>query len=201
LLKKKNGLFWVNTIKSNNISFMPICLTLFAKISILRQEFTGKDLIACILIAAYLIVQFIICVKVLLKNRDKFDDPAFIEKHGAYMKGLRHRGFLYAPIVMVLKLSFIVIPILMHDQGNQIQVLLFVQSVFIIWYGIVEPHSKRSEYRLMMFNQGMQMTIYYHLIVFSEFVLDPEIKFNMGYSLLAFIASMISVNFSILFRK
>jgi hypothetical protein len=78
---------------------------------------------------------------------------------------------------MALKLSFAAIPLLMFDQGTKIQVLLFVQSLFIIWYGIVEPHNDRSEYRMMMFNQGIQMVIFYHLLVFSDFVLYPDVKF------------------------
>jgi hypothetical protein len=46
------------------------------------------------------------------------DDPKFMEKYGAYIKGLRQRGYLYEPLSMSVRLLFAIIPILMSDQGN-----------------------------------------------------------------------------------
>jgi hypothetical protein len=129
------------------------------------------------------------------------EDPEFIKNSGAYYKGLTPSGIHYEPISMALKLSFVVIPLCFPNQGLKIQILLFVHSLFIIWYGNVQPHTDRGEYRMWMFNQGMQMVIYYHLLVFSDFVIDPEIKFKMGYSMLASIAIMISVNLAVSFRN
>lgn len=74
------------------------------------------------------------------KNKNNLEDPEFKEKYGAYMKGIKPRGYLYEPIMMMMKLAFVAIPIFLPDQGNKIQILLFVQSIFIIWLGLVEPH-------------------------------------------------------------
>lgn len=41
------------------------------------------------------------------------------------------------------------------------------------------------------------MVIFYHLMSFSDFVLDPETKFIMGYSLLVFIGILIALNIGI----
>lgn len=148
-----------------------------------------------------MISQIIICVYVLHKNRNGFKDPAFIEKQGAYMKSVRARGYLYEPVMMVIKLLFVLIPLCLPDQGNKIQILLLVQSLFIIWYGNSEPHESRAEYRITMFNQAMLMLIYYHLLVFSDFVFDPSTKFKMGYTLLGFIGILISINLSVSMRN
>jgi hypothetical protein len=43
------------------------------------------------------------------------------------------------------------------------------------------------------------MMLYYHIIIFSDFVMDPEVKFTMGYSFLSFFSLVILVNLCISF--
>lgn len=41
------------------------------------------------------------------------------------------------------------------------------------------------------------MIIFYHLLVFSDFILDLQVKFQMGYSLLGFMGLLIALNISV----
>ena len=45
------------------------------------------------------------------------------------------------------------------------------------------------------------MVIFYHLVMFSEFVIEPETKFTMGYSLLMFLGVLITLNIGISLKK
>ena len=76
-----------------------------------------------------------------------------------------------------------------------------MQSIFIIWHGQTEPHMTRFENRLMIINQALQMIVFYHLVIFSEFVIDPETKFTMGYSLLICLGILIALNIGISLKK
>ena len=83
------------------------------------------------------------------------------------------------------------------DIGNQIQFLVFVQSIYIIWYGQARPHRFRSQAYLEIFNESMLMMLYYHVIIFSDFVIDPMARFQMGYSFLTFFGIIIIVNLAV----
>lgn len=45
------------------------------------------------------------------------------------------------------------------------------------------------------------MLIFYHLVIFSEFVIDVETKFIMGYSLLICLGILIALNIGISIKK
>ena len=76
-----------------------------------------------------------------------------------------------------------------------------MQSIFIIWHGKTEPHKTQFENRLMIVNQAIQMLIFYHLVMFSDFVIEPETKFTMGYSLLICLGILIALNIGISIKK
>lgn len=109
---------WNDIIKSNNVSYLPTALTLFAKVTMLRTDFNTSDLATCIGLGAFLIIQLIIALVHLYRNRNRLDDPEFTDKFGSYMKGIRPKGYLYEPVMMIVKLTFVSIPLFMHDQGN-----------------------------------------------------------------------------------
>ena len=37
-------MMWNDTIKSNNVSYLPTALTLFAKVTMLKKDFNSSDL-------------------------------------------------------------------------------------------------------------------------------------------------------------
>ena len=109
---------WNDIIKSNNVSYLPTALTLFAKVTMLRTDFNTSDLATCIGLGAFLVIQLIISLVVLCRNRNRLEDPEFTVKFGSYMKGIKPIGYLYEPVMMIVRLSFVCIPLFMPDQGN-----------------------------------------------------------------------------------
>lgn len=75
-------------------------------------------MIVCIILLVYLVARIAISLYILCKNKERFDDPSFTDKYGAFMTDLRPTGYAWEPIFMILKLSFVAIPLLMRDQGN-----------------------------------------------------------------------------------
>lgn len=62
-LKKKSC--WNDTIKSTSVSYLPTCLSLFAKVSIIYYEFDQTDMIVCIIISVYLVARIAISIYIL----------------------------------------------------------------------------------------------------------------------------------------
>jgi hypothetical protein len=63
------------------------------------------------------------------------------------------------------------------------------------------PHIERSRCYIEIFNEVMIMIVNYHLICFSEFNMDVDMQFNMGYSLIFFIFFVVFVNIMVMVRK
>jgi hypothetical protein len=102
---------------------------------------------------------------------------------------------------MMRRLIFVCIPIWLPDSGRQIQFLILVETFYIIWYGQARPHKFREDRNLELFNEAILMILYYHVIIFSDFILEPTTKFQMGYSFLAFISLIIMMNLFLSFQK
>lgn len=143
--EKRSNLMWNDTIKTLKVSYFPTCMSLFAKVQFLVVNPNPNELMFAILIFVWLIAQIIISYTILLINRDNFKTFNFIRKYGYYMQGIRTRCYLYEPIFMLTKLFFVLVPMVKPlSDGNEVQILLFVHSLFIIWYGTSEPHKLRS---------------------------------------------------------
>jgi hypothetical protein len=64
----------------------------------------------------------------------------------------------------------------------------------LIYYAGSMPHIEKSRCYIEIFNEIMIMIINYHMVSFSEFNLDVDMQFNMGYSLIGFIFLVVFVN-------
>ena len=66
--------------------------------------------------------------------------------------------------------------------------------VYLSWNPFEEPHRKKIEY----FNEIVLMLVLYSLVCYSKFVLDVEVKFQMGYVIVVIIYSHILISFIII---
>jgi hypothetical protein len=64
--------------------------------------------------------------------------------------------------------------------------------------GLMSPYSDRSANQIELFNETCVILINYHLICFTDFVLDLEKKDQVGYSLIAVTIFYIVVNLSLI---
>mmetsp|Transcript_96562 Transcript_96562/g.132978 ORF Transcript_96562/g.132978 Transcript_96562/m.132978 type:complete len:255 (+) Transcript_96562:553-1317(+) len=83
----------------------------------------------------------------------------------------------------------------------QIQVLLFLTSLVIIFNGLAEVFIFKYMYFLELFNEVCIVFVGYHLISFTEFVEDPETRYLMGYSIAGVTVLNVVVNIGALIIK
>lgn len=81
------------------------------------------------------------------------------------------------------------------------QILIFLTSLYIIYYADSQPHVIKERVLIEIFNEWWIMIMVYHMIAFSEFVMDPWTQFVMGYSFVINIAFVIFVNLAIIALK
>ena len=70
----------------------------------------------------------------------------------------------------------------------QIQILCFLTSLFIILIVKLRSIANQEKRHLEMFNESMIMFSCYHMFCFTNFNLDGEQKYRMGYSIIIFMA-------------
>lgn len=79
--------------------------------------------------------------------------------------------------------------------------LIFLTSLYIIFYGGSKPHVFKRRRQIEVFNEWMIMVMNYHLVAFSEFNMNTKAQYNMGYSYVFMIGVVIAVNLSFMFVK
>ena len=67
--------------------------------------------------------------------------------------------------------------------------------MLIQWY---QPFETKFGNNIEVFNEACILVFTYYAICFTDFVLDPKVKSNLGYSYIGLNSSMISVHLSIL---
>ena len=60
-----------------------------------------------------------------------------------------------------------------------------------------EPYADKSTQRLEQFNELSILSILVHLMCFADFVYDPQMRMNIGWSMIATVSSTLAVNFGI----
>jgi hypothetical protein len=73
--------------------------------------------------------------------------------------------------------------------------------MYILSYIGNKPHWDSNRVKLEVFNEIMILVACYHLICFSEFIVDSDTQFNMGYSFVALIVCVIVFNVTIVVYK
>lgn len=130
---------------------------------------------------------------------ERLHEPYFLHKFSNLYAHLNYRknfySIFYYPAFFAKRLAWMMIPIAIPSRGGQqLQVLLFLTSLYIMWYVSSKIHKAKWQGRLELANEVLVLILYYHLITFSNFNTDLEVQFLMGYSFLVFLTLMIAVN-------
>lgn len=98
-------------------------------------------------------------------------------------------SILYQPIFLFRRITFVAIPcLLINFPALQLQIYTFMTSLYIIFLVNIDPHLDVVKKRIEIFNEFIILIISYHLFTFTNFVLDVDTQFQMGYSLVSFIS-------------
>lgn len=74
-------------------------------------------------------------------------------------------------------------------------------SLYIVFYGGNKPHWDSRRVSLELFNEVMILVACYHLMCFSDFIIDADTQFSMGYSFVAVILVVVVVNVVVVVYK
>ena len=72
--------------------------------------------------------------------------------------------------------------------------LVFMTSLYIIFYGYVLPHSDKNRTKLEIINECLIMIMNYHTLCFTDFNASSEAQFMTGYSYIALVFVIILIN-------
>jgi hypothetical protein len=70
----------------------------------------------------------------------------------------------------------------------------------MIWYGLARPHKLKADRKLEIYNETSMMLLFYHSLTFSDFVLEPETKYGLGFTFITVFGLIIAVNLFLSFR-
>ena len=115
-------------------------------------------------------------------------------------------AYLYYPIFMFRRFVFMFLPSIAHIH-LQLPVVVFLHSLYLIWYTSIWPHAEKKYVYLEMANEILFMLALYHMFMFSP-LLDSYFdtfskpgktagiyKNYFGYSLVVVIIMVIIMNF------
>ena len=104
-------------------------------------------------------------------------------------------GKFYVPMYLTRQFLFILMTaLLVNHPCFQIQFLLILHPFFITWYLTWKPHNTRKRRIVEFFNDWFIQMGTYHMILFSNFVLNPRVQFYCGYSFFIWVLIMIVFN-------
>jgi len=127
----------------------------------------------------------------------KLKKKLFRAKWGAIYQNLSPKkiNLLYMPLFVVRRLSFIGNSIILTSYPTQqIQVLLYINFLAINYFLHCYPLRMRQLNRIELFNEAFVSIISLHMLVFTDWVTDEDTKFLMGWSMVIFLAVMVTVN-------
>jgi len=83
----------------------------------------------------------------------------------------------------------------------QIMLAVFFQMFYIMYYSGNRPHTSRRRVRLETFNETMLIACMYCHFLFSDFNLDADFQFLIGYAYICVIGLLCVVNIGSLLLK
>ena len=199
--------FWNNTIRSLTISYLETAIQMSLQVQLLAsQPFDISKAAAPVGMFCFLVAYPCISIRHMLKHRAELDHPpmrAQVEKlYAGIALGRERHTVLYYPLAMLRRLVYVLIPLTLRGHpGLQLQVLCFLESLYVIWYGAYRPHWQRREALLEVANEAFLMLLFYHLLCFTLFNATAEGRYVMGWSYLAVLAAMVLVNVAVVAQK
>lgn len=173
-VKKKT--FWNNTVRSVTISYIETAIQFRQKILALKPgpEFAGGlggvvGLTIFLLSYPGAIFTFLYRHdwKTFLDTKQQREKT---EKMYTNIAGYRPWAKYYYPIFMLRRFIFVLIPTIFGSLTViQLQFLLFLSSIYVIWYGTISPYETKRGTYIEMFNEVMLLILFYHLFLFTDF--------------------------------
>jgi len=142
----------------------------------------------------------------LTKNFDSLDERSFKKKYGKFYEELDLRNgkmVLLQPVWFLLRRFTLSVMVVFLNTTViwQVALMTFTIIMQVIILGRIEPFSVKSKYHYEMFSEVILMLIMYHLICFTPFVPDVEVRFPLGYSVSGLICLHLAVSIFLILKE
>ena len=209
LYKLKKELLWNTVIRSIDISYLQICMTVAIQINLRMKNSeyqTNLEWQSALSMGALLLLVPILYTIFLTKYSKQITSRVFKNKfESMYEEIHNYRSKLnkyYTVISMLRRILFALIPAVFYRyQYMKVQLLCLLSSAYVIWYAGTRPHIWKRRFRMEIFNEMMIMLFNYHMILFTDFCWDNKMQYMAGGSFQASILVLVFVNASMLVTK
>jgi hypothetical protein len=72
--------------------------------------------------------------------------------------------------------------------------LLLLDLFYVMYFIHIDAHDKKSDKNLEIINESLCAVIFYHLLLFSEFNTNVDVKFTYGYTFIMTMGIVMAVN-------
>jgi len=83
-------------------------------------------------------------------------------------------------------------------EGFKIQAFLYTSVFYLIYVGMVMPHTEKVYNRLEIVNESLLILLAYHMFAFTPFVAEKDISYMTGWSAIVVIAVIIVLNITMM---
>ncbi len=109
---------------------------------------------------------------------------------------------MYYPIFLFRRVLYLFLIFGMTDKPSlAIMINALICILFTTYIMLVKPFKFRQMNNLQIFNEICVLMTNYHMLLFTDFIQDAEIKFKVGWSLIALSLFMILGNVFVMLRS
>ena len=143
-------------------------------------------------------------------NSERVNEPDFKARYGELYSDLNLEGskahrkaVLLSPFIFVLKRGLFALTCVMLMDHLSLQVQLFsISTIFAtIYFMIVKPNQEALVNRLDVLNEIASMLVLYHVLVFTDWVPDPSVRYLFGWSLIGSASCVIGIHLFFMLRQ
>ena len=192
----RRNLFYSTPIRLAKESYLVLLIPALINLFYLKFGSPGQSInsLSSILLLVWSIALPALCFVFLKNNRHRVHTDRFLRrKFGSLYSNLKTDPFIETStirysIFFYVRRTLLALTVVMLRWILVGQFFVFVMtSVFqVIFIGIVKPMKDSSHNRREIFNEAMTIMLYYHVFCFTDFVRDPYMRYNLGYTCLFF---------------
>lgn len=133
-------------------------------------------------------------------NVDGDDQEEFEKKFGIIYARVNFQksswSKYYFTATMARKLLFVFIPLIFAnaDKVFPLQFGLFLSVLYTILIAKLDAVESKTEWKVELLSEYLILILFYHLMMFTDFVQDLETQYDSGYSYIAMIAFLVLIN-------
>jgi hypothetical protein len=122
----------------------------------------------------------ILCWLVILKYKERLEEPKVALRISNLYQDVRLKfkqnwKLVYYPLFLIRRIVFVAIPTFLSNWPSyQVQSLIFLTSLYILFYMGERPHWETKRVQIEVFNELMILWACYHMICFSDFIVDAD---------------------------